>query len=124
MADSRASRYLRASHADREQMIGTLQAAFVQGVLAKDEFDRRVGQALASRTYAELTALTADLSTRLTAAQSPPPVQAQGEARIPRPGLVIMAATVAYAAAWALTSALPRSGQDHDPPSGTAHRRP
>jgi hypothetical protein len=41
---------LRAAHADREQVIGTLKAAFVQGMLAKDEFDARVGQALASRT--------------------------------------------------------------------------
>ena len=35
--------HLRASHADREQAIGTLKAAFVQGMLAKDEFDLRVG---------------------------------------------------------------------------------
>jgi hypothetical protein len=35
---------LRAAHADREQVIGTLKAAFVQGMLAKDEFDARVGQ--------------------------------------------------------------------------------
>src|SRR5713101_113729 len=34
---------LRASHADREQVIDTLKAAFVQGRLAKDEFDARVG---------------------------------------------------------------------------------
>jgi Domain of unknown function (DUF1707) len=53
--------HLRASHADREQVIGTLKAAFVQGRLVKDEFDLRVGQALAPRTYAELAALTADL---------------------------------------------------------------
>ena len=52
---------LRASHADREQVIGTLKAAFVQGMLAKDELDQRVGQAFASRTYAELAALTADI---------------------------------------------------------------
>jgi hypothetical protein len=39
--------HLRASHTDREQVIGTLKAAFVQGLLAKDEFDLRVGQALA-----------------------------------------------------------------------------
>jgi hypothetical protein len=31
--------------ADREQVIGTLKAAFVQGLLDKDEFDLRVGQA-------------------------------------------------------------------------------
>jgi Domain of unknown function (DUF1707) len=35
--------HLRASHTDREQVIGTLKAAFVQGMLAKDEFDAGVG---------------------------------------------------------------------------------
>jgi Domain of unknown function (DUF1707) len=34
---------LRASHAEREQVIGLLKAAFVQGRLAMDEFDLRVG---------------------------------------------------------------------------------
>jgi Domain of unknown function (DUF1707) len=53
--------HLRASHADREQVIGTLKAAFVVGMLAKDELDARVGQALASRTYADLAAVTADI---------------------------------------------------------------
>ena len=33
---------LRASHADREQVIGALKAAFVHGVLDKDEFDLRL----------------------------------------------------------------------------------
>src|SRR5260370_16188531 len=46
--------HLRASHADREQVIDTLKAAFVQGRLTKDEFDARIGQAFASRAYAEL----------------------------------------------------------------------
>ena len=36
---------LRASRADREQAIGTLKAAFVQGRLTKDELDERVGRA-------------------------------------------------------------------------------
>ena len=49
---------LRASHADREQVIDTLKAAFVQGLLTKDELDARVGHAFASRTYAELAAVT------------------------------------------------------------------
>ena len=49
---------LRASHADREQVIDTLKAAFVQGLLTKDELDARAGQAFASRTYAELAAVT------------------------------------------------------------------
>jgi DUF1707 SHOCT-like domain len=51
----------RASHADREQVIELLKAAFVQGRLDKDELDALAGQALASRTYAELAALTADI---------------------------------------------------------------
>lgn len=43
----------------REQVIAALKAAFVQGRLSKEEFDLRVGQALA--IYAELDALTADV---------------------------------------------------------------
>ncbi len=53
--------HIRASHADREHVIDTLKAAFVQGRLTKDEFDQRVGQAFDSKTYAELAALSADL---------------------------------------------------------------
>ena len=52
---------LRACHADREQVIGVLKVAFVQGRLGKDELTARVGQALAARTCVELAALTADL---------------------------------------------------------------
>jgi uncharacterized protein DUF1707 len=61
--------HLRASHADREHVIGTLKAAFVQGRLAKEEFDQRVSQALRSRTYADLAAVTADLPARLIHAE-------------------------------------------------------
>ena len=61
---------LRASHADREQVIEVLKAAFVQGRLDRDEFDLRAGRALASRTYADLAALTADIiPARLTRAR-------------------------------------------------------
>ena len=56
-----AARRLRASHADREQAISALKAAFVQERLTSDEFDARVGLALASRTRAELAAITADI---------------------------------------------------------------
>jgi hypothetical protein len=62
---------LRASHADREQVIGTLKVAFVQGRLTEDELDARVGQVYASRTYAELAEVTADLPIGLTRAQPP-----------------------------------------------------
>ena len=53
--------HMRASHADREHVINTLKIAFVQGRLTKDELDQRVGQAFASKTYAELDTLSADL---------------------------------------------------------------
>ncbi len=52
---------LRASDADREQVIDALKAAFVQGLLTRDELGMRVGQAFASRTYAELTVITAGI---------------------------------------------------------------
>lgn len=111
--------HLRGSHADREQVIATLKAAFVQGRLAKDEFDLRVGQALASQTYAELAAVTADLPAGLTAAQPSPPAWALGEPRIPRAGLVFTVATVVYAAAWWVTLALPNNSEG-EPPGGGA----
>jgi hypothetical protein len=71
--------HLRASHADREQVIGSLQAAFVQGMLTKNEFDARVGEVLASRTHADLAALTADLPAGLTTAKPPAPARAQAQ---------------------------------------------
>ena len=64
---------VRASHADREQVIDALKAAFVQGRLTEDEFDARAGQAFASQTYAELAAVTADIPagpTGVTAAEA------------------------------------------------------
>ena len=62
---------LRASRADREQVIDTLKDAFVQDRLTKDEFDSRVADALASRTHADLAALTADLPVGPTSPASP-----------------------------------------------------
>lgn len=62
---------LRTSHADREEAVAVLQAAFVHGRLTKDEFDQRVGQAFASRTYAELGVLTADIPGWVTLARPP-----------------------------------------------------
>jgi Domain of unknown function (DUF1707) len=62
---------LRASHADRDHVLEVVKAAFVQGRLTKDELDMRVSQTLASRTYAELAALTADIPAGLTGAQPP-----------------------------------------------------
>ncbi len=63
---------LRASDADRERVIGTLKAAYVYGLVTKDEFDARVSQTLAARTYAELAVITADIPAGL--APAPPPL--------------------------------------------------
>lgn len=70
-ADAAAGGYLRASHTDREHVIAVLKAAFVRGMLTKEELDARVGQTFASRTHGELAALTADLPARLIAARPP-----------------------------------------------------
>jgi hypothetical protein len=114
--DDRAGRHagrgrMRASHADRDQVIDTLKDAYVQGRLTKDEFDSRVGHALASRTHADLAALTSDLPAGPPAgppAARPPrrPVQAR---RPPRPenatvkngARVIAVTTVLTASVWA-----------------------
>jgi hypothetical protein len=82
---------LRASHADREQVVHLLKAAFVHGRLTQDELDGRIGQALAARTYAELAALTADLPAEPeraptaalapTAAMAPAPARARTQNR-------------------------------------------
>jgi Domain of unknown function (DUF1707) len=69
---------LRASNAEREQVIGLLKAAFVQGRLVMDEFDQRVGSALTSRTCAELADLTADIPAGLTGAQPPQATRKSG----------------------------------------------
>jgi Domain of unknown function (DUF1707) len=62
---------LRASHADREQVIDTLKAAFVQGRLDKDEFDARTDQAFAARTYAGLATVISDIPAGPVSAQPP-----------------------------------------------------
>jgi hypothetical protein len=62
---------LRASHADREQVIDTLKTAFADGRLDKKELDRRVGGALAAWTYGELA--TASAGIPAAPAQAPPP---------------------------------------------------
>lgn len=62
---------LRASEADREQVIGALKAAFVQGRLTRDELLARADRVYASRTYAELAEVIADIPTALTGARSP-----------------------------------------------------
>jgi Domain of unknown function (DUF1707) len=70
-AEGRGRGGLRASDADREQVIGTLKAAFVQGRLTRDELVARVDGVYAARTYAELAEVIADIPTALAGARPP-----------------------------------------------------
>ena len=105
MAASAAGRgRLRASHADREHVLDVLKAAFVQGLLTKDEFDMRVGQTFASRTYAELVALIADIPAGLIRAQ---PLRQPAQAQNPHPeNKVVNSCACATLAVLALGAAL------------------
>jgi hypothetical protein len=75
---------LRASDRDRDRVLDMLKTAFVHGRLTKDELDVRAGQALTARTWADLTALTADIpawpiqrpARRPARARSGPPARA------------------------------------------------
>jgi uncharacterized protein len=59
-----ASGHIRASDADRDRVVDALKAAYVYGLLTREELATRTGQALAARTYADLTAVTAVLAER------------------------------------------------------------
>jgi hypothetical protein len=76
--DAAARGSLRAAHADREQVIAVLKAAFVQGRLTKDELEARAGQAFAAKTYAELATLTADIPALPALPVGPPAVPVGG----------------------------------------------
>ncbi len=76
-------------------MIDALKAAYVAGRLAEDEFEARVGQALAARTHANLAAITVDTPAGPVAARS---------ARMP--DRVVAGGTAAIIAAAALGGAL------------------
>ena len=66
--------------AGREQVIAALKAAYVQGRLTKEEFDLRVGQALA--IFAELDALTADIPAAPPAVTAPAAAEPAVTARV------------------------------------------
>ena len=47
--------------ADRDRAVEFLKTAFADGRLDQDDYERRMGRALAARTYADLDILTTDL---------------------------------------------------------------
>lgn len=90
---------LRASRADRREAADVLKAAFVEGWLAKDEFDARTGQARAARTYAELAAVTADVPAGLDGVPPRRPLWSLNVVKWGTSGLVtpaMVAAAVAF----------------------------
>jgi hypothetical protein len=90
-------------------VIDALKAAFVHGLLAKDEFDVRVGQVLA--TYADLDALTADIPAGLTAVQPPEPSrESRNQKLIARGTAVSAGATMVFAVAGGVAGGKPVIG--------------
>jgi hypothetical protein len=65
---------MRAASADRERAVDVLKAGFAEGRLTQDEYNERMNRAYVARTYAELTALTADLPAGATPMAYPMPV--------------------------------------------------
>jgi Domain of unknown function (DUF1707) len=99
----------RASRADREQAIEVLKTAFVEDRLTREELDARVGQALASRTHADLAAVTSDLHVWRAAAgptaAGPPSTPARTLAKAARRSGVCVLAAFAIVGVVALTHA-------------------
>jgi Domain of unknown function (DUF1707) len=95
---------LRASHADREQAIDIVKAAFARGELTMGELEARVGQVLAARTYAELSAVTIGIPAGSDLARPSEPVRAQprrARSRLGSPGVWVITATTLAAGIWA-----------------------
>jgi hypothetical protein len=94
---------LRASHADREQVIDSVKAAFARGQLTAGELDARVGQALTARTYAELAAVTVSIPAETELARPPKPARAQPprpRTRLVNRGVCTITATTLAAGVW------------------------
>jgi hypothetical protein len=74
MMTRHAQGHLRATDADRDAIAERLASAMSEGRLAADEYDQRLGQAFAAKTYADLGRLVADLpvSAHQGAPASPP----------------------------------------------------
>jgi hypothetical protein len=77
---------LRAGNADRERVVGQLNAAFAEGRLDVRELDERVAAAYAAKTMGELAPLTADLPVGRSPARRPAtaPVPATPDREIER----------------------------------------
>jgi len=73
-AGYQAQARMRAASADRERAVDVLKAGFTEGRLTQDEYNERISQAYAARTYGELAAITADLPAGALPAVFPVPM--------------------------------------------------
>ena len=106
--DEELDRGLCASDADREQVIDTLKTAFAHGRLDRDEFDLRVGLALASRTRADLAAITADIPCEVAGPSLPSKrARPRKEVSVKAGAAIIAAPVLAGAMATVISSVAP-----------------
>ncbi|HLH66412.1 MAG TPA: DUF1707 domain-containing protein [Solirubrobacteraceae bacterium] len=92
-------RHLRASDAERDEIVERLRRAATEGRIAADELEQRVSEALKARTYGELEATVADLPRE----RRPPERLGAGRAR----GAASLALTVARRSPCLAICALP-----------------
>jgi hypothetical protein len=78
-----------AAAADRERTMDVLKAAFTEGRLTKDEFESRAARTMSARTYADLSAVVADLPTGAGAVAPYPPGYYPPAVRAPNNGAAI-----------------------------------
>jgi hypothetical protein len=71
-----------AGNADRDRATDVLKAAYAEGRLTKDEYDYRVGRAVAARTVEELQQLTSDVPNGPSAV--PPVFQSSSHPAVPQ----------------------------------------
>ena len=80
---------MKASDADRDEVVAALSEHFQAGRLTAEELDERTGRALAARTQDELDSLTADLPDLLPA--GPLPAARSHVPGFPRAALIVAA---------------------------------
>jgi uncharacterized protein DUF1707 len=89
---------MRASDAERDEVIAALSEHYQAGRLTSEELDDRTGQALRARTLDELDELTTDLPGPVpSTAQPVPAAYGPGRARLPVVALLAVVAVVAIA---------------------------
>ncbi|OIV39539.1 hypothetical protein BIV57_00035 [Mangrovactinospora gilvigrisea] len=93
---------LRASHADRDQVVERLRVAAGDGLIGAEELDERVEAALKARTRGELAPLTADLPAAAGAVEAKDTVRIQQahSGRIERTGRWVLPRRMELEIAW------------------------